>query len=114
VDLIRFLDRLEREIPIVEGQRIVAVSDNLSTRGTEEVREWLAEHPRWSFQFTPTHASWLNRIEIFFSILYRRLLKHDIFTREDDLAQQLLAFIETYNLTAKPCRWTYTGKVLEA
>ncbi len=113
-DLIRFLDQLESEIPTVEGQRIVAVSDNLSTRGTEEVREWLAEHPRWSFQFTPTHASWLNQIEIFFSILYRRLLKHGIFTSEDDLAQQLLAFIETYNQTARPFKWTYTGKVLEA
>jgi transposase len=113
-DLIRFLDHLDAEIPIVEGQQIVAVSDNLSTRGTQEVQEWLAAHPRWSFQFTPTHASWLNQIEIFFSILYRRLLKHGIFTTEDDLAEQMLAYIETYNQTAKPFKWTYTGKVLEA
>ena len=113
-DLIRFLDQLDREIPIVEGQQIVAVTDNLSTRGTEEVQQWLKDHPRWSFQFTPTHASWLNQIEIFFSILYRRLLKHGIFTSEDDLAQQMLAFIETYNQTAKPFAWTYTGKTLNA
>ena len=113
-DLIRFLDQLEAEIPIVEGQKIVAVTDNLSTRGTEEVQQWLQVHPRWSFQFTPTHASWLNQIEIFFSILYRRLLKHGIFTSEDDLAQQMLAFIETYNQTAKPFAWTYTGKTLNA
>jgi len=113
-DLIRFLDQLDSEIPIVEGQQIVAVSDNLSTRGTQEVQDWLAAHPRWSFQFTPTHASWLNQIEIFFSILYRRLLKHGIFTSEDDLAQQMIAYIETYNQTAKPFKWTYTGKVLEA
>src|SRR5450755_2596784 len=59
-DLIRFLDQLEADIPIVEGQKIVAVTDNLSTRGTEEVQQWLQAHPRWSFQFTPTHASWLN------------------------------------------------------
>ena len=90
------------------------MSDNLSTRGTEEVQQWLAAHPRWSFQFTPTHASWLNQIEIFFSILYRRLLKHGIFTSEDDLAQQMLAFIETYNQTAKPFAWTYTGNTLNA
>jgi transposase len=113
-DLIRFLDQLEADIPIVEGQRIVAVTDNLSTRGTEEVQQWLAAHPRWTFQFTPTHASWLNQIEIFFSILYRRLLKHGIFTSEDDLAQQMLAFIETYNQTANPFKWTYTGHLLEA
>jgi len=113
-DLIRFLDLLDTEIPEVEGQRIVAVSDNLSTRGTEEVKEWLDAHPRWSFQFTPTHASWLNQIEIFFSILYRRLLKHGAFTSEEDLAEQMLAYVETYNQAAKPFKWTYTGKVLEA
>jgi hypothetical protein len=113
-DLIRFLDHLDSEIPVVEGQRIVAISDNLSTRGTQEVQDWLAAHPRWGFQFTPTHASWLNQIEIFFSILWRRLLKHGIFTSEQDLAEQMLAFVETYNQTAKPFTWTYTGKVLEA
>ena len=113
-DLIRFLDHLDAEIPVVEGQQIVAVSDNLSTRGTQEVQTWLEAHPRWSFQFTPTHASWLNQVEIFFSILYRRLLKHGTFTSEQDLAEQMLAFVETYNQTAKPFKWTYTGKVLEA
>jgi transposase len=113
-DLIRFLDQLDTEIPVVKGQQIVAVSDNLSTRGTQEVTDWLKDHPRWSFQFTPTHASWLNQVEIFFSILYRRLLKHGIFFSEEDLAEQMLAFIETYNQTAKPFKWTYTGKVLEA
>jgi len=113
-DLIRFLDHLDAEIPLVEGQQIVAITDNLSTRGTENVQEWLQAHPRWRFQFTPTHASWLNQIEIFFSILWRRLLKHGIFTSEHDLAEQMLAFVETYNQTAKPFKWTYTGKVLEA
>ena len=82
---------LEAEIPVVEGQRIVAITDNLSTRGTQEVQDWLQAHPRWSFQFTPTHASWLNQVEIFFSILVRRLLKHGIFTSETDLAEQMLA-----------------------
>jgi transposase len=113
-DLIRFLDQLDAQIPEVDGQQIVAISDNLSTRGTQEVQDWLAAHPRWSFQFTPTHASWLNQIEIFFSILWRRLLKHGIFTSEGDLAEQMLAFVETYNQTAKPFKWTYSGKVLEA
>ncbi|HVC07887.1 MAG TPA: transposase, partial [Solirubrobacterales bacterium] len=86
----------------------------LSTRRTQEVTDWLQAHPRWSFQFTPTHASWLNQIEIFFSILHKRLLKYGVFTSETDLAEQMLTFIETYNQTAKPFKWTYTGKVLEA
>jgi transposase len=113
-DLIRFLDQLEAEIPNVEGRRVIAITDNLSTRTTEEVEQWLAEHPRWRFCFTPKHASWLNQIEIFFSILARRLLKHGHFDSETDLAEQMLAFVEHYNLTAKPFAWTYTGKVLVA
>ena len=113
-DLIRFLDMLDEEIPVATGQRIVAITDNLSTRGTQEVQDWLKTHPRWSFQFTPTHASWLNQVEIFFSILARRLLKHGIFTSEQDLAEQMLAYVETYNQTATPFKWTYSGKTLEA
>ena len=113
-DLIRFLEHLDAHLPLVAGQRIVAISDNLSTRGTQEVQDWLTAHPRWRFEFTPTHASWLNQIEIFFSILHRRLLKHGAFTSENDLAEQMLAFIETYNQTARPFKWTYTGKTLEA
>ncbi len=65
-DLIRFLEHLDAEIPLVEGQEIVAITDNLSTRATENVNKWLEAHPRWRFQFTPTHASWLNQVEIFF------------------------------------------------
>jgi hypothetical protein len=113
-DLIRFLEHLDSKIPAIDGQRIVAITDNLSTRGTQEVQNWLQAHPRWSFQYTPKHASWLNQVEIFFSILVRRLLKHGIFTSETDLAQQMLAYVETYNQTARPFKWTYAGKVLEA
>ena len=64
--------------------------------------------------FTPTHASWLNQIELFFSILTRRLLRRGIFTSKDDLKAQLRAFIERYNPTAKPFAWTYQGKPLKA
>lgn len=111
-DLLRFLDQLETEIPA--GRQVIAISDNLSTRTTQEVTDWLADHPRWRFVFTPKHASWLNQVEIFFSILARRLLKRGSFTSETDLAQQMLAFVETYNQTARPFNWTYTGKVLTA
>ena len=111
-DLLRFLDQLEREIPA--GKEVIAISDNLSTRTTQEVSDWLDDHPRWRFVFTPKHASWLNQVEIFFSILARRLLKRGAFTSETDLAHQMLAFVETYNQTARPFNWTYTGKILAA
>jgi transposase len=111
-DFIAFLDQLEAEVPA--GQQVVAILDNLATHTTQEVEDWLAEHPRWRFVFTPKHASWLNQVEIFFSILARRLLRHGTFGSPDDLATQMLAFVEHYNLTAKPFAWTYTGKVLAA
>jgi transposase len=111
-DFIAFLEQLDAEIPA--GQHVIAILDNLSTHKTQEVRDWLVEHPRWQLVFTPKHASWLNQVEIFFSILARRLLKHGQFTDPHDLATQMLAYVEHHNLTAKPFAWTCTGKVLAA
>lgn len=111
-DFIAFLDQLEAEIPA--GQQVIAVLDNLSTHKTQAVQAWLDAHPRWQFVFTPKHASWLNQVEMFFSILARRLLRHGQFTSPHDLAVQMLTFVEHHNLTAKPFAWTYTGKLLAA
>jgi transposase len=110
VEFVDFLDRLEAEIPA--GKKVHAILDNLQVHKTPEVCQWLEAHPRWQFHFTPTHASWLNQIELFFSILSRRLLKRGVFTSKDDLKTQLLGFIERYNPTAKPFAWTYAGKPL--
>jgi putative transposase len=67
------------------------------------------------FHYTPKHASWLNQIEIWFSILVRKLLKRGNFTSLDQLKAKVLAFIEYYNRTmAKPFKWTYKGKALAA
>jgi transposase len=67
------------------------------------------------FHYTPKHASWLNQIEIWLSILMRKLLRRGNFTSLDDLKAKVLAFIDYYNRTmAKPFRWTYTGKPLTA
>jgi transposase len=112
VEFIDFLERLDGEIPA--GKEVHAILDNLQVHKTPEVETWLAEHPRWTFHFTPTHASWLNQIELFFSILTRRLLRRGIFKSKADLRAQLLAFIERYNPTAKPFAWTYEGKPLSA
>lgn len=67
------------------------------------------------FHYTPKHASWLNQIEIWFSILIRKLIKRGNFTSVDDLKTKVPAFIDYYNLTmAKPFKWTYKGKALAA
>ena len=65
------------------------------------------------FHYTPKHSSWLNQIEIWFSILVRKLLKRASFTSEYDLKNRILNFINYFNQTmAKPFKWTYKGKVL--
>jgi transposase len=67
------------------------------------------------FHYTPKHASWMNQIEIWFSILVRKVLKRGNFTSVDDLKRKVLAFIEYYNRTmAKPFKWTYNGRALSA
>jgi len=67
------------------------------------------------FHYTPKHASWMNQVEIWFSILARKLLKRGNFTSVENLIAKVLAFIDYYNHTmAKPFKWTYKGKALAA
>lgn len=64
------------------------------------------------FHYTPKHSSWLNQIEIWLSILVRKLLKRGSFVSVEELEAKVLAFIGYYNQTAKPFKWTYQGKAL--
>jgi DDE superfamily endonuclease len=66
------------------------------------------------FHYTPNHSSWLNQIEIWLSILTRQLLRRGSFASVEDLTTQVLAFIDHYNRSATPFKWTYQGKVLAA
>jgi len=65
------------------------------------------------FHYTPKHSSWLNQIEIWFSILVRKLLRRASFVSQDELKNRILNFINYFNKTmAKPFKWIYKGKVL--
>ena len=65
------------------------------------------------FHYTPKHASWMNQVEIWLSILVRKVVKRGSFTSLADLKRKVLAFIDYYNRTmAKPFKWTYQGKAL--
>lgn len=73
------------------------------------------EAHRIRFVYPPKHTSWLNQIEIWFSILVRRLLKHGNFSSVKELRERLLAFIDYFNRTmARPFKWTYKGRPLQA
>lgn len=70
---------------------------------------------RIHFVYPPKHTSWLNQIEMWFSILVRRLLKRASFTSTEELRERILAFIDYFNRTmAKPFKWTYAGRPLKA
>ncbi len=80
--------------------------DNENRDIHERVRQWLACHPRWTFHFTPTSASWLNAVEGFFAKLTKRRPKRGVFYSVVDLQAAINRFIEKHNKEPKPFVWT--------
>ncbi len=115
VEFISFLEHLDRVTP--DELTLHLVLDNGPSHTSRETRKWL-DHPgrkeRFKVHHTPTHASWLNQVELFFSILTRGLLRRGEFESVDELATKVTAFITEYNHKSKPFRWTYEGKPLKA
>lgn len=103
-EFIRFLNVIERDVPA--GKVIHIILDNYSPHKHEKVRKWLARHPRWTFHFTPTSASWLNAVEGFFAKLSKRRLKRGVFHSVVDLQAAINRFIEEHNKEPKPFVWT--------
>jgi transposase len=88
-------------------REIHVILDNLSTHKTRAVAAFLEAHPHLHLHFTPTYASWLNQVELWFGRIERDLLTRGIFTSVKDLARQIRRYIRHYNDVAKPIRWKY-------
>jgi transposase len=84
------------------------VLDNLSAHKTKAVQQFLAEHPKVRFHFTPTYSSWLNQVELWFAKIQRDLLARGIFTSVADLSRKIRKYIRAYIKVAKPFRWSYS------
>jgi transposase len=102
-EFIRFLNAVEREVP--KGKAIHAILDNYAVHKHSKVRAWLARHPRWTFHFTPTSASWLNAVEGFFAKLSRRKLQRGVFHSVVALQSAINDFVEKHNQSPKPFVW---------
>jgi transposase len=107
-EFIRFLDIIEAQVP--KRKKIHAIVDNYATHKHPNVRKWLARHPRWTFHFTPTSASWLNAVEGFFAKLTRRRLRRGVFRSVADLKAAITRFLAETNSEPKPFVWTADPK----
>jgi len=105
-----FLDDIDRAV--AKDTKIIIILDNGSSHVSKATRAWLAAHPRFEAHYTPVHASWVNQVELFFSILQRKVIRNGDFASRDDLVDKLIRFIADYDQTARPFAWTYNAQPL--
>lgn len=113
-DSVTFIDFLEDiDANVAPSLDIHLVMDNGSSHTSNFTKAWLEDHPRFVAHYTPKHASWVNMVELFFSIVTRKVLKRGNFASREDLVSKLMRFILSYNETARPFAWTYSGQPLK-
>jgi transposase len=105
-EFLAFLKQVARAYP--EGQ-LHLVIDNDATHKTPEVKAWLAQTPRFQVHFTPTSASWLNLVEVWFSIIERQALHRADVVSVAELYQRIRAFVTGWNDRCHPFAWTKTS-----
>jgi len=104
-EFLAFLKHVARTYPDVE---LHLVMDNYATHKRREVRAWLAKNPRIHVHFTPTSGSWLNLVEVWFSIIERQAIRRGVFGSVQELMIKIRAFIDGWNRRKHPFIWTKT------
>ncbi len=110
-EFLAFLNQIVRAYP---RKPLHVVLDNSSTHSTPEVTRWLARHRRVHFHFTPTSASWMNMVEIWFSILTNQQIRRGVYHDVPELIAAIEHFIAGYNERAQPFVWTKTAEEILA
>ncbi len=103
---VNFLSFMDDVLAAFPERQLHVVLDNLNIHNNQAADRWLKRNPRVHFHYTPTHASWINMVECFFSILSKRALSHSVHRSKRDLKQFLLKFIAHYNESCQPFTWT--------
>ena len=106
VEFVRFLRHVARAYP---RRRLHLVVDNYAAHKHPNVRRWLDANPRVTLHFTPTSGSWLNLVEVFFSIITRQAIHRGTFTSVPDLIGAIGRYIDAYNDRCEPFTWTKTA-----
>jgi transposase len=105
-EFLAFLELVAKASP---RRQLHVVLDNYATHKHAKVQAWLGRHPRVQLHFTPTYASWLNLVEVFFAIIERQALRRGDFASVDDLMAAIRRFCHGRNQRRRPFRWTKDG-----
>jgi hypothetical protein len=109
-----FVNELFASPPYASAQQLHLVLDNGSSQHPSTFPRWIQQqHPKVQLHYLPTHASWLNQIELYFSIVQRKVLIPNDFRDLEYLEQRLMEFQAFYNRTARPFHWNFTRADLE-
>jgi transposase len=103
-EFLQFLKHVEDNVPA--DLDIHLVVDNYATHKHEKVRQWLAARPRYHIHYTPTYASWLNQVEIWFHIITQKAIRRGTFRSVKELVNKIKNFVEEYNGKSQPFMWT--------
>jgi putative transposase len=106
-EYLQFLKYIDQNVP--ENLDIHLVVDNYATHKHDKVKRWLAAHPRYHVHYTPTYASWLNQVEIWFNIITQKAIRRGTFRSVKDLVSKIDQFVNHYNKETQPFVWTATA-----
>ncbi len=109
-EFLAFLRHIDANVPADLALHLIV--DNYATHKHAKVRAWLAARPRYHVHYTPTYASWLNQVEIWFDLITQRVIRRGTFRSVKDLVDNIEAFVQQYNAKATPFRWVATGPPL--